>query len=401
LTFSAFDSTTFEDWLGADHYIDVFANFDIQALAQPQIGDDFNLTGALEYEAWDFKVFKEGYFETDLNPDDDFLNWHHMDNNGLFSIDFNYIDLNWEIGPPWPLDLHMDFLVFDVQYSIYVVYNGTDAQLGDTWNVTATFNVVPDDDYEGIPIYAEHIPGRYEWITAGRDAHTVDSLGAANVAAAFKNKQVEIGNGAMDMAGITPAYRVPYLLGKAGGTGDTFQGYWITPDTTLPGQRTGLADDWCTTYPVASSNIINIGGPLANQVTGYFNEFTDAFYAAPWFTPYATWAGDIVALSCWSKNSYSNSANTGYAMIGAYLDLNGTVGLNIFGLDARDTYYATKFFHEEIIFEVQNFPHSATSIIIKIDYTDAKHPTFTIPEVLGTISETLVEGFKGGIHPDP
>jgi hypothetical protein len=41
------------------------------------------------------------------------------------------------------------------------------------------------------------------------------------------------------------------------------------------------------------------------------------------------------------------------------------------------------------------------SRIIEIDYEDPMHPTFTIPEVLGTISETRVEGIKGDLHPDP
>lgn len=396
--FDASDTVSFEDWLGATHTIELYdAEFEITVLTELAVGDNFTISGSENFYIDDFKVFKEGHTEIDCF--DMYLPWYHYEANNFFGINFTYLNIDWLIDPPAGLDLHMDLLSFDVEYELFVIYNGTSGQLP-TWNVTATFDIVPSYYMEGAPIYAEHIPGRYEWITAGRDADTVDSVGAANVAAAFKNKQVEIGMGAMDMAATTPAYSIPWLLSKSG-TGDTFQSYWITPDTTTPGQRTALADDWCTTYPVASSNIINVGGPLANQVTGYFNEFTDAFYAAPWFTPYTPFKGDIVALSCWSKNSYSNNATTGYAMIGAYLDLNGTVGLNIFGLDARDTYYATKFFHEEIIFELQNFPHSATSIIIEIDYTDAKHPTFTIPEVLGTISETTVEMVKGGIHPDP
>jgi hypothetical protein len=61
-------------------------------------------------------------------------------------------------------------------------------------------------------------------------------------------------------------------------------------------------------------------------------------------------------------------------------------------------------------YELQRFPDHATSIIIQIDYCDPLHPTFTIVEVLGTISETMVydplyrlpctSPYKGGIH-DP
>jgi hypothetical protein len=44
------------------------------------------------------------------------------------------------------------------------------------------------------------------------------------------------------------------------------------------------------------------------------------------------------------------------------------------------------------------FDH-VTALILEIDYKDPEHPTFRIPEVLGTISEKAV-GLKGGIH-DP
>lgn len=92
-------------------------------------------------------------------------------------------------------------------------------------------------------------------------------------------------------------------------------------------------------------------------------------------------------------------------MTASYLGINGTVGLLIWGDGPRDKFYASKFFHEEIIYELQTMDCCVTSIIIRIDYTDPKHPTFTIPEVLGTISEHHVIHHgcmeKGGVHPDP
>ncbi|MEM2130546.1 MAG: hypothetical protein QXZ70_08120, partial [Candidatus Bathyarchaeia archaeon] len=77
----------------------------------------------------------------------------------------------------------------------------------------------------------------------------------------------------------------------------------------------------------------------------------------------------------------------------------------------RDTYYATQWLHGDDargippgIIQLQDAPAGLTSIILKIDFTSSsKHPTFSIVEALGTISETLwVHGFelKGGIH-DP
>ena len=290
------------------------------------------------------------------------------------------------------------FVSCDPTYPLPVTIDPYDST---TWpNRTAIWYV--NVDWGSIVFnYDEHTPmPRYEWITVGRDAHSADSIGASLVSAAFKDKQIEIGNAGFDMIfqewGSTS---IPYLLHRFGGTAPGWP-----PDYKDNIYRIALRDDWCKTWPITSSNIIGIGGPLANHITEYFNDFTDAFYGlntteAP-FTPYAPWAGNVIALSCWTKNVYSASATIGYAVITTYKDINGTVGFLIWGISARDTFYASKFFHEEIIFELQNFPPCATSIIIRIDYTDPEHPTFTVPEVLGTISETSVEGIKGGLH-DP
>ena len=244
-------------------------------------------------------------------------------------------------------------------------------------------------------------PGRYEWFVVGRDAHTVDSLGAGFATATFKQKNVTIGRGGMDMMGTSYPYEIPYLLHRYG-TGNAFQDYFLTPDATDPGQRLCLRDDWCHTWPISSSNIISVGGPSANWVTMYFNDFTSGFYGTPWFTPYSDWSGKIAGLTCWNKNAYANTGGEtgiGYAVIGTYKDINGTVGLVIYGFDGRDTYYASQWFHDNIE-QLQEFPPCVTSIIIEIDYTDAEHPTFDVVECLGTISETLVHEVKGGIH-DP
>jgi len=249
--------------------------------------------------------------------------------------------------------------------------------------------------------------GAYEWTTLGRDAHTSDSLGAALVTAAFKNKDIEIGNAGMDMMYLDWGLScIPYVMncfGTAPGARADYKVYGTTP-----GYRTALGDDWCTTWPIASSNMITVGGPLANVLTLYLNDFTDAFWGlntalyGETYTPYATWQDSVVALTCWNgtKKGFAATVDTGYGVITTYKDLNGTVGLAIWGIGPRDTFYTSKFFHEEIIYELQEFPCCVTSIILKISYTDPEHPTFTVAECLGTISETQVESIKGGIH-DP
>ncbi|MEM2092143.1 MAG: hypothetical protein QXR59_02520, partial [Candidatus Bathyarchaeia archaeon] len=171
---------------------------------------------------------------------------------------------------------------------------------------------------------------------------------------------------------------MPWVMHKFG-TGNTKADY-------MDGiGRAALKDDWCTTWPVASSNMIAVGGPLANMLAYYANDFTPAFFGLP---EYACdeWAGKIIALSCWSQNTYESTEDTGYAVVTTYKDLNGTVLFLIWGHWGRDTYYATKWFHEEGIWELQEAPRCATALILEIDYT-VHEPAVSVVEVLGTISE--------------
>jgi hypothetical protein len=96
--------------------------------------------------------------------------------------------------------------------------------------------------------------------------------------------------------------------------------------------------------------------------------------------------------------------------------LNATEIFDVFGHFGRDTYYATQWLYGDEargispgIHELQTAPPGVTAIILKIDYTDAKHPTFSIVEVLGTKTERewydpfgtdVTDPYKGGIH-DP
>ncbi|MEM3769643.1 MAG: hypothetical protein QXG76_00470 [Candidatus Bathyarchaeia archaeon] len=386
-------SVGFTDRLGAAHTVSAMGKLNITNI--DTTGNyTFSLTGEFNPFAYDFKVFKED------------ITWLAVWNLALPSanvtvngntteIDPYDLDVNWRIVGPDHEDLHVEYLDVIIAYNFTTVYNTV------TGNYT-TYITIEIEPYRGDGlIYREYIPGRYEWITVGRDAHSADSIGASLVSAAFKNKQIEIGNAGFDMMFQEYAsISIPYLLHKFSGTGTGWPPNY--KDTIY---RIALRDDWCHTWPIASSNIIGVGGPLANHISEYYNDFTDAFYGlntteAP-FTPYAPWVSKIIALSCWSKDTYSGSAGVGYAVIATYRDINGTVGFLVWGISARDTFYASQFLHNEIIYELQRFPLCATSIIIEIDYTDPEHPTFTIPEVLGTISEITVEFVKGGIHPDP
>jgi hypothetical protein len=217
-------------------------------------------------------------------------------------------------------------------------------------------------------------------------------VGAALVTAAFKNKGVEIGVAGLDMMDTEIANQIPHVM-RHFGTGATTTDY--TYDPAAGDYRASLRDDWCTTWAVASSDMIGVGGPLANMYSYYVNDFTEAYYD--------TSDGQIETSTCWNKNSYSSDEDTGYAVISTYMDINGTANFVIWGHWGRDTFYASKWFHEIGVYQLQDSPYCLTGLVIEIDYTEHE-PEVSVVEALGTISEAEWihdDETKGGIHDCP
>ncbi len=386
-TFFSEDSTSlsesdYESWtdpLGVTHTVEVD---DIDIIAENTTTQDFEETFAFFLYGWetDFKVFKDSSYTCSWDY------YEPMVEEGTYAtVTLDFLDIHWYIMAPPFDDVHILELGFKANVTITISFNATENEM----NITATVTLSPPGIYAGMDtLYSATLPGRYEWIIVGRDAATIDSAGAALVSAAFKNKQIEIGLAGEDMWDPEIANQMPDVMYKFG-TGDTKADY--KDDLG----RAALKDDWCKTWPISSSNLIGVGGPLANILAYYGNDFTDAYYDEA--------TGEIVSLSCWDKNTYASSTTTGYAVITTYKDINGTVLLFIWGHWGRDTYYATKWFHEEGIYQLQEAPLCLTTIILKIDYT-THEPAISIVECLGTISETLwVHGLeeKGGIHDCP
>ncbi len=392
----------FEDWLGATHTI----RFEDGSLTIQNTSEltDGEWTGTFSFNpfVYDVKVFKEdiahlGTWNLDFGPEEF---------DGTLSITLSSVDLSWRVEGPDNLDLHIDYADAWITFAVTVTYDSET----ETCNVTLeiTLEPYPGNDY----LYLEHIPGRYEWTVVGRDAASVDSVGAALVTAAFKNKQVEIGLAGADMYDPLPYNQMPYVISKIGVGNARADYYYGGTD-----YRTALRDDWCYAgtvsgdeWPISSSNMIGVGGPLANLLAYYGNDFAQAIFGLNEFTDYSYWEEAIIPLTCWNiakTQAYSSSNETGYAVISTYKDINGTVIFLVWGHWGRDTFYASKWFHEEGVFQLQEAPDGLTSIILKIDYesTDEGYkPTdYSIVECLGTISETLWihnGEYKGGIH-DP
>jgi len=276
--------------------------------------------------------------------------------------------------------------------------------------------------------------GSYNWGIVGTTAATVDSAGLSMVSAAFKDKSVEYGLGGADIfAGTTStANQMPFVMAEISTTHtepswsnyyyNNFGGTYATSND----QRVGLSDAWdpymyiatidgivgtTVNVPVTTSHMIGIGGPLANMLSYYGNDFMDSLYAEPWFAAGSPWAGNIAAVTCWNRNSYSDTTTTGYATVSTAEDINGTTMLLLWGIQGRDTFYAAQWFQEEGIYELQQAPHGLTSIILQITYVSTPQgykPTgFSVIECLGTVSERIWTGSlwgtpftKGGFH-DP
>jgi hypothetical protein len=412
-------SDSWTDELGVSHlvYAEDFV-FDVLNMSASALPTDTNLTFTyspygLEWQVEPFKVFKEDNTTLEIGSS----NWENVTVNATevgyesYKLQFHIqeIELNWNIEyvPDGDLftdlkDVHFYGWDIDVYPTITVTYSNA------TGNLTISAMLEFEHDIQGRPLYTEVTPGRYEWGIVGKNAASVDSAGLSLVSAALKNKQVEYGIAGEDMFAPTEAglavNQMPWVMAKIG-SGNTWADYYY--NNTAGDYRTGLRDDWCNTWPITTSNMIGVGGPLANMLAYYGNDFTDAFYGLDQFTPDTMWKNRVAALSCWNKKSYVSSNSTGYAVISTYKDINGTVLFLIWGHWGRDTFYVTKWFHEYGIMQLQDAPAGLTSIIVKIPYTSYpegyKPGTPTIVECLGTISETLwthSSETKGGIH-DP
>ena len=236
--------------------------------------------------------------------------------------------------------------------------------------------------------------GRYEWMVLGKNARTIDSAAAAYVSEAFDStKDIRVEMMGLDISEVDYGPNSPYVMG--GATTGTRSDYIDSLG------RSGLKDDWCTTWPIARSNMIFMAGPRANLGTEYMNEFTNVFFARSEYVVNNTGQSNtIMALSCWNKNNYTS----GYGVISVYEDINGTIGLVFWGYTADDYYYTCKWFWSypagitapdgAVVYSgIEYLQHEnlgVTDIILHITYptADPTHPTVSVSsERLGTISE--------------
>ena len=129
---------------------------------------------------------------------------------------------------------------------------------------------------------------------------------------------------------------------------------------------------------IVGSNLIALGRPTENLGSEYFNDYAPAFLTKK----------GICVPSCWSKTLYS-SESTGYAVITASRDPNGTSALMVWGVTQRDTYYASFTLASGLLEELQAMPSGITAIMLRLDYSfpPSRDGFSAIIERLGTITE--------------
>jgi hypothetical protein len=301
--------------------------------------------------------------------------------------------------------------------------------------VWINFTTAPDEDAEIKILFStggdtySYYDGSWEWGTVGSTSAAVDSvgLGMATEWAMFNGAPVK--NTGFDTKDTTWGPYTPYTLAQQRPALLPGRNGYRDANPANNTGRLALKDDWCMHYnttdgswingvPVASSNIIAVGGPYANGITEYFNDFTSAFVTMSSWTINPHDAGQIMPLTCWSLNhtdtnafkvfhgyaSVYNASNpsqelVGYGVISTAKDLNGTVGLTAWGYSGDDTYYTSwALLHSDVLaLAFQVMPPGVTSLILRFNYT--LHPTdycfVTIIEALGTISEYDAQSYFG------
>ena len=329
----------------------------------------------------------------------------HNEYNVTFSGNMTVM---YKVNPPDSLSGYEHEYVH-INGTILIAANHTLFYSGGGYVVTANYTIAD-------ALLTKEIMGRYEWVVVGNHSRAIDSVGAAMVSEAFKEKQVIADNGGLDMPDTAWGPRIPSMLTSMGHTTWRPSGpAWCNYYDSIG--RLALKDDWCTRYPVSSSNIITVAGPSANLVSEYFNEFSQAIQIYGGI-PNISLSDVIFATTCWNTTALSNylgqyyysdgqfytgNTTTGIGVITTYKDLNGTVGFLIHGWSGDDTYYTCKWFQEYGIYYLQNLNRGVTTLVIRLNYQnvtartsnpmppyytyDSHFPYVEIIERLGTISE--------------
>jgi hypothetical protein len=341
-------------------------------------------------ERWDFAYYAnyDGYYNITALGDFDWTGYYYSEPNFGERVLVDGVLMKRDV----------DYIVSSDESSPYFIYiNFTEPPAEDA-EIKILFSA--SNDYMN--------GGQWEWLVVGKDSNSIDSEGSGMAKSFFE--WWETGN-AVQMTGSemqNTAYGplAPYILDPLRTALLPDKRGYRDAEIAFNKGRLALKDDWSCHknadgdwlqgLPIASSNIITIGGPTANLATEYTNDFTDALATIPGWTGAGLPTSVIFATSCWSKNTYApeyaeGAQTVGYGLISTFRDINGTVWFVVYGYTGQDTYYTCwALMHSDVVDLAWDFmPAGVTTMVLKFDYT--LHPTdycfVTIAEALGTISE--------------
>jgi hypothetical protein len=308
----------------------------------------------------------------------------------------------------WPLEISI--WIYDEYMTItsdeaYIHYNldyTTGALTIDYYQLTEGGTKYYLDIGDMVKVVYPVAAGRYEWTDVGQRGASVDSAGAALVTQGIvKWNDFDVNQAvSLDVNDTKYGPQEPFIFSHVSGKGTTLSDYYDSNKAQSVCDKAGrayLKDHWCRpadwndsgsgsywngAVPVASSNIIVVGGDAVNLGAEYFNDFSDVF--APRIG--STFYGGVTSTGCWSRNYY---AGPGYAVITTCKDKNGTVALLVYGYSGQDTYYACYALEHGLLDIAQWLQPGITSLILWFNYT--LHPSeqgfFTVVEAVGTITE--------------
>lgn len=173
------------------------------------------------------------------------------------------------------------------------------------------------------------------------------------------------------------------------------------------------------------NGILSVGGPKANSLTRYFNDFgaaitregtSGSYYAlvsggvvtgtAPTSDPTMKTL-DFFPVSTWNVMTTTFGYTAGYAVISLVKDVNGTRGLSIYGWNGADTFWASAWASQYLLGNTTassaGLPAGTVALILSITYGGPNNePTaFTVVKALGTITEFGTDAYAtfSGSHP--
>ncbi len=191
-----------------------------------------------------------------------------------------------------------------------------------------------------------------------------------------------------------------------------------------------------TNVPENPNGIITVGGPKANGVTAYFNDFNfaldrDGTDLYSYISPTGAVSGtapnnnlanptlDFFPVSSWKSSSniadgfnanigYSDTNNSmGFAVVSLSSNVVGLRGLSVYGWNGRDTYWASAWVSQWLGTANGYYnnpfnwlPKGVVSIVLAINYTQStaapstwEPASFTVVEALGTITQLGFNAF--------